>query len=206
MAEVAVDARSASTTEKIKAALGFARVRMTPRTIVRLEPKSFELNQWEVASCCEKRLSAGLRGSRALVCSEHLIWMPTKRSCSTSTSSGRPSRKEKSMWRPSRTLAPVLPAKRQCIGNICFSQRCGPDCRPPSRSCTAERQKHERSNSAVFITETHQTMWSLLTNTIPHGRTVMYMVTPATEESKMTVGHFSKIFDRGRNGQLTDDL
>ena len=34
----------------------------------------------------------------------------------------------------------------------------------------------------------------------------MYMVTPATEASVMTVGHFSKIFDFGMNGlQLIDD-
>ena len=35
----------------------------------------------------------------------------------------------------------------------------------------------------------------------------MYMVTPATEASKMAVGHFTKIFDLGKNGsQFTDDL
>ena len=50
-------------------------------------------------------------------------------------------------------------------------------------------------------------MWSLLTNTIPHGRTIMYMVTPATEASMMAVGDFSKIFDLGKDGlQLTDDF
>ena len=49
-------------------------------------------------------------------------------------------------------------------------------------------------------------MWSLLTNTIPHGRTIMYMVNPATEASMMVVGHFAKIFHPGKNGlQLTDD-
>ena len=49
-------------------------------------------------------------------------------------------------------------------------------------------------------------MWSLVTNTTPHGRTIMYMVTSATEESTSAVGHFSKIFDPGKNGlQLTDD-
>ena len=62
-----------------------------------------------------------------------------------------------------------------------------------------KKQKNEISNSAPF-------MWSLLTNTLPHGRTVMYMVTPAPEASMMAVGHFSKIFDPGRNGlQLSDD-
>ena len=49
-------------------------------------------------------------------------------------------------------------------------------------------------------------MWSLLTNTIPHGRTIVNMVTPATEASMMAVGHFARIFDPGKNGlQLTDD-
>ena len=68
-----------------------------------------------------------------------------------------------------------------------------------------KRQKNQISNSA-FITETNQIMWSLLTNAIPHGRTIMYMVTPATEASVMAVGHFSKKFDPGKNGlQYTDD-
>ena len=49
-------------------------------------------------------------------------------------------------------------------------------------------------------------MCSLLTNTFPHGRTIMYMVTPAIKASKMSVGHFTKIFELGKNGlQLTDD-
>ena len=35
----------------------------------------------------------------------------------------------------------------------------------------------------------------------------MYIVTPATEASMLTVGHFSNIFDPGKNGlQLTDDF
>ena len=35
----------------------------------------------------------------------------------------------------------------------------------------------------------------------------MYVVTPATEASMMTVGHLTKIFDTGKNGsQLTDDF
>ena len=55
------------------------------------------------------------------------------------------------------------------------------------------------SNSAALITETNQIMWSLF-------RTIMYLVTPATEASMMAVGHFAKIFDPGKNGlQLTDD-
>ena len=35
---------------------------------------------------------------------------------------------------------------------------------------------------------------------------MMYVVTPAIEASTLTVGHFAKIFDPGKNGQqLTDD-
>ena len=69
-----------------------------------------------------------------------------------------------------------------------------------------KRQKNEISNSAAFITEVHLTMRSSLTDTIPHGRTIMYMVSPATEVSIMAVGHFSKIVDLGKNGlQLIGD-
>ena len=35
----------------------------------------------------------------------------------------------------------------------------------------------------------------------------MYIVTPATEASKMAVGQFTKMFDPGNHGlQLTDDF
>ena len=69
-----------------------------------------------------------------------------------------------------------------------------------------QETKNEISHSTACITEIHQTMWSVLTNNIPHGRTIMYMVTPATEASVMAVEHFSKIFDPGKSGQqLTDD-
>ena len=67
--------------------------------------------------------------------------------------------------------------------------------------------ENEKSNSAAFIPETNQVMWSLLTNIIPHGRTIVYMVTPATEASMMTVGRLTEIFDLERMGsQLTDDF
>ena len=84
--------------------------------------------------------------------------------------------------------------------------RFSPDLHKDKRVTFNKGQKNEISNSAAVITETHQTMWSLLTDTIPRGRTIMYMVTPATEASMMTVGHCSNIFDPGKNGlQLTDD-
>ena len=48
-------------------------------------------------------------------------------------------------------------------------------------------------------------MWSLLTNTIPHNRTIVYMLISGTEASMMAVGHCTKILDPGKNGlQLTD--
>ena len=69
-----------------------------------------------------------------------------------------------------------------------------------------KKQNNEISDSTAYITEIHQTMWSLLTNAIPHGRTIMYMVIAAIEAFMMAVGHFSKIFDPGKNGlKLTDD-
>ena len=65
---------------------------------------------------------------------------------------------------------------------------------------------NEVSSSATFITQTNQAMWSLLTNTIPHDRMIMCMMTPAGA-SKMPIPHFTKIFDLGKNGlQLTDDF
>ena len=84
--------------------------------------------------------------------------------------------------------------------------RFSPDLHKDKRVMLNKRQKDEISDSAAFITETIQIMWSLLTNTIPHGRTIVYMVTPSTEARMMTFGHFAKIFVPGKNGlQLTDD-
>ena len=91
---------------------------------------------------------------------------------------------------------------KTCVHN----SRVSPDLHKDKRVTLNKRQKKEISNSAAFITETNQVMWSLQTNTIPLGRAIMYMVTPATEASMMAVGHFAKIFDPGKNGlQLTDD-
>ena len=40
----------------------------------------------------------------------------------------------------------------------------------------------------------------------PHGRTIMYMVTPATVASMMAIGLLAMIFDAAKNGlQLNDD-
>ena len=69
-----------------------------------------------------------------------------------------------------------------------------------------KKQTNEESNSAAITAETNPVMWSLVTNTIPHGLTITSMVTPATEESMMAVVHFTKIFDPGKNGvQLSDE-
>ena len=73
-------------------------------------------------------------------------------------------------------------------------------------SHSLQKQTNEVSNSAAFTAETNPVMWSLLTNTIPHGLTMMSMVTPATEESMKAGGHFTKIFDPGKNGvQLSNE-
>ena len=90
---------------------------------------------------------------------------------------------------------------------ICIDDsRFFPDLHKDMRVTLNKKQKNDICDSTAYITETHQTVWSLLTNTIPHGRTIMFMVTPATESSMMAVGHFCKIFDPGKNGlQLFDD-
>ena len=67
---------------------------------------------------------------------------------------------------------------------ICIDDsRDSPDLYKDKRVTLNKRQKNEISNSAAFITGTNQVMWSVLTNTISHGRTIMHMVTPATEAS-----------------------
>ena len=92
---------------------------------------------------------------------------------------------------------------KRCIDESRFFS---PDLHMDKRVTLNKKQKNEISNSAAFITETNQAMWSLLTNAIPHGRTIMYMVTPATEASMMAVGHLAKMFDLGKDGlQLIDD-
>ena len=92
--------------------------------------------------------------------------------------------------------------RKKCVDDSRFS----PDLHNDKRVTLNKRQKNEISSSAAFITETNQVMWSPLPDTIPHGRTIMYMVISATEASMMAVGPFSKIFDPGKNGlQLTDD-
>ena len=73
-----------------------------------------------------------------------------------------------------------------------------PDPYKDKRATLNKKQKNETSNSETFVTETNQIMWTLLTGTIPHGRTIMHMVTPATEASMTAVGHFSKYTILGR--------
>ena len=89
-----------------------------------------------------------------------------------------------------------------CVDDSRFS----PDLHKDRRVTLNKKQKNEISDSTAFITDINETMWSLLTDTIPHGSTIMCMVSPATEASMMAVGHFSKILDPKKNGlQLTDD-
>ena len=69
-----------------------------------------------------------------------------------------------------------------------------------------KRQESEISDTTAYIAEIHQTMWSTLPNTILQGRTIMFLLTPATEASTMAVEHFDKIFDLGIDGlRLADD-
>ena len=100
------------------------------------------------------------------------------------------------------TDSAYLSCAKLCIDD----SRYPPDLHKDKRVTLNKRQKDEISNSAAFITETNQAMRSLLTNTIPYGRTIMYLVTPATEATMMADVHFSKIFEPGKSGQqLTDD-
>ena len=93
-----------------------------------------------------------------------------------------------------------------CAKIFIDDSRFSPDLHKDKRVTLNKRQKNEISNSAAFITETNQAMWSILTNTIPHGRTIVYLVTPATEASMMAAGQVSKILHPGKSGlQLTDD-
>ena len=82
------------------------------------------------------------------------------------------------------TESAFLSCAKICIDDSRFS----PDLHKDKRVTLNKRQKNEISNNAALITETNQVMWSLLTNAIPHGRTIMYMVIPATEASMMAVG------------------
>ena len=80
--------------------------------------------------------------------------------------------------------------------------------RPVQRqACDVEQETKERNNSETFVTEMNQASWILLTNTISHGQTIMYMMVSAIEASKKAVGYSLKIFDSGKNGlQLSDDF
>ena len=98
-------------------------------------------------------------------------------------------------------------AEHRFVGGICLSHvrvnmhsrvTFFPRLYKDKRVTLNKKQKNEISNSAAFITGTNQVLWSVFTNTIPHGRAIMYMVTPATEASMMAVGHFAKILDLER--------
>ena len=92
------------------------------------------------------------------------------------------------------TESAFLSCAQMCVDDSRFY----PDLHKDKRVTLNWRQKNEISNSAAFITETNQFVWSSLTNTILHGRRIMCMVTLVTAASMMIVGHFSKIFDPGK--------
>ena len=84
-----------------------------------------------------------------------------------------------------------LSCAKKCVNDSHFS----PVLHKDRRVTLNKKQKNEISDSTAYITENHQTIWSII-----------YMVTPATEASMMAVGHFSNIFDPGKNGlQQIDD-
>ena len=59
---------------------------------------------------------------------------------------------------------------------ICLDQsRFSPDLHKDRRVTLNKKQKNKISDSTSYITEIHQTMWGLLTNTIPHGRPIMFL-------------------------------
>ena len=73
-----------------------------------------------------------------------------------------------------------LLAESACLScaKICIDDsRFSPDLYKDKRVTLNTRLKNEISNSAAFIAETNQVMWSLYINTIPHGRTIMHVVT-----------------------------
>ena len=64
-----------------------------------------------------------------------------------------------------------------CANTCIDDSRFSPDVHKDRRVTLNKERKNEISDNTAFITEVNQTMWNLLTNTIPHGRTTMYMVT-----------------------------
>ena len=94
-----------------------------------------------------------------------------------------------------------LSCARICINVSCFS----PDLHKDKRATLNKKQKTETSNGEPFVTKTNQASWNLLTNTISHGQTIMYIMISAIEASKKAVGCSFQMFDAGKNGlQLID--
>ena len=69
-----------------------------------------------------------------------------------------------------------------CANIFIDDSRFSPDLHKDKRVTLNKRQKNEISNRAALIKESNQVMWILLTNTIPHGRKIMYMVALATSK------------------------
>ena len=59
----------------------------------------------------------------------------------------------------------------------------------------------------TFIDEGDGTMWNMLTNIIPHRRTIVQVITPDTEMFKMAVGDCTQIIDSNFNDtHIHDDF
>ena len=89
---------------------------------------------------------------------------------------------------------------------ICINvSRFSPDPYKDKRATLNKKQKTETSNGEPFVTKTNQASWNLLTHTISHGQTIMYILISAIEASKKAVGCSFQMFDAGKNGlQLID--
>ena len=69
-----------------------------------------------------------------------------------------------------------------------------------------QRKKKTLITSQTSIIKEYNTMWRLLTDTIPPGRTIMHEVISSVAVSTMAVGHCTKTSDPGVNGiLLTED-
>ena len=63
-----------------------------------------------------------------------------------------------------------LPCAKTCFDDSRYCR----DLYEDKRVTLNKKQKNETSNNTAFTTETNQAMWSLLTNTVPHGRTLIW--------------------------------
>ena len=87
---------------------------------------------------------------------------------------------------PFQDRATPLPVKgaRDALRNLEADVRAvdGTTRRAQGQTRDDKKQKNETSDSTTYVTEIHTTLWRLLTDTFPHVRTIMYMVTAALNQ------------------------